>query len=93
MQTILDELHYKGSDHRPLLIHEDNRAAIDLAKNPEFHKRTKHVAVKHHFVREHVEAGTVVLQYKATADMVADGLTKALDSVKHQAFLVQLNMA
>ena len=45
-------------------------------------KRTKHIDVKHHFVRERVEDGTVELQYCATEDMCADLMTEALAKPK-----------
>ncbi|GMF51699.1 unnamed protein product [Phytophthora lilii] len=38
-------------------IYEDNQGSIALAKNPEFHKRTKHIDIRYHFVREKVEDG------------------------------------
>ena len=39
----------------PKLINEENQGAISMAKNPVFHKRTKHVQICYHFVREAVE--------------------------------------
>ena len=49
-------------------IYEDNQSSIALAKNPEFHKRTKHIDIRYHFVREKVTDGQVfdatVLLYK-----------------------------
>lgn len=41
----------------------DNQGAIALAKNPQFHARTKHIAIQHHFVREQQAIGTVDLNY------------------------------
>ena len=49
-----------------------------MAKNPVFHKRTKHVQIRYHFVREAVEQGTITLEYCRTDDMLADSFTKAL---------------
>ena len=62
----------------PTLIFEDNQGAISMAKNPVFHKRTKHVQIRYHFVREAVEQGTITLEYCQTDDMLADSFTKAL---------------
>ena len=45
----------------PTLIYEDNQRAISMVKNPVFHKRTKHVQTRYHFVREAVEQGTITL--------------------------------
>ena len=49
-----------------------------MAKNPEFHKRTKHIDIRCHFVREKVEKNQAVLQYCPTQDMLADIMTKAI---------------
>jgi hypothetical protein len=57
-------------------IWEDNQGAIALAQNAGYHARTKHVDVRHHFIRENVERGTV--EYVDTKNQLADILTKAL---------------
>ena len=62
----------------PTLIFEDNQGAISMAKNPIFHKRTKHVQIRYHFVREAVEQGTNTIEYYHTDNMLADSFTKAL---------------
>lgn len=56
----------------------DNEAAIRLAHNPEFHKRTKHIRVRHFFVRETVQEGLVDVQKIGTANQLADLMTKAV---------------
>ena len=60
------------------VIHEDNHGCIGLAKNPIHHARTKHIDILHHFVRERVESGEVVLKEIPTTHQLADVLTKAL---------------
>jgi len=60
------------------IIYGDNQGAIALAKNPQFHARTKHITIQHHFVQEKQTEGKVDLQYIPTEQQVADGLTKAL---------------
>ena len=62
----------------PTHIYEDNQGATSMAKNPVFHKRTKHVQIRYHFVREAVEQGTIILEYCRTHDMLVDSFTKAL---------------
>lgn len=59
-------------------IHVDNQSAIRLVKNPEFHKRTKHIDVRYHFVREKVHAGELSIEYLQTEEQRADIFTKAL---------------
>uniref|UniRef100_A0AAV1V977 Copia protein n=1 Tax=Peronospora matthiolae TaxID=2874970 RepID=A0AAV1V977_9STRA len=65
-------------------IFEDNQGSIALAKNPEFHKRTKHIDIRYHFVREKVAEGTLVLEYCSTKDMKADLMTKPIPAVQFQ---------
>ena len=73
-------------------IYEDNQGCIRLAKNTFFHTRAKHIDIKFHFLREKVEEGVIVLGYKPTDEMIADGLTKALGRTKHAVFLQGLNL-
>jgi hypothetical protein len=73
-------------------IFEDNQSTIALAKNPVHHQRTKHIDVRHHFVREQVEIGSIQLEYIPTTDMIADALTKALPRPKLAGFVAQMNL-
>ena len=61
----------------PIFIFGDNTAAIALAKDPVHHERTKHIDIKHHFLRDHIIKQNIKLSYVNTADNVADLLTKA----------------
>jgi len=45
------------------IIYNDNQGAGQLTRNPVFHKRTKHVDIRHHFIRELVEEGTISVNY------------------------------
>jgi len=76
----------------PVKIYEDNQGSIALAKNPEFHKRTKHIDIRYHFVREKVEDGQVVLQYVSTTDMLADIMTKAITAVQFEVLRSKLGI-
>jgi hypothetical protein len=62
----------------PTVIYEDNQGCIALTENPVMHKRTKHIDIRHHFIREKVESKEIVLKYVATRDQLADMLTKPL---------------
>jgi len=63
-------------------IYIDNNGAKKLAENPVFHNRTKHMDVRHHFVREAIERKDLMVSYTTTEDMVADMLTKGLAGLK-----------
>ena len=59
-------------------IQIDNEAAIRLAQNPEYHRRTKHIQTRHFFIREQVAEGEIGVKSVTTELQVADALTKAL---------------
>nr|GFB41250.1 hypothetical protein [Tanacetum cinerariifolium] len=52
--------------------------SIAISCNPIQHSRTKHIAVRYHFIKEHVEKGTIVLYFVKTDYQLADIFTKAL---------------
>lgn len=65
----------------------DNQGAMALAKNPEFHTRTKHIDIQYHFVRQEVGRKRIQLEFVGSESMLADCLTKALPATKFQGFL------
>ncbi|PHT64859.1 hypothetical protein T459_29284 [Capsicum annuum] len=64
----------------------DNESAIKLASNPVFHARTKHIEIRHHFVREKVLSEEIELTTVRTNAQVADIFTKALEKFKFHYF-------
>ena len=65
------------NDDAPVLK-VDNQSAIALAKNPEFHKHTKHVGIRYHWIRQEQEIGNVRVCYVPTNQNGADMFTKAV---------------
>lgn len=63
--------------NKPLTIYSDNQSSIKLSGSDGYHSRTKHIDVRHHFVRDKVIGGLIEVQYIQTDQMVADALTKA----------------
>ena len=63
---------------KPVTIYEDNQSTICLARNPQFHGRSKHISIKFHFIRDNVKEGVIQMQYCKTENMTADILTKGL---------------
>ena len=59
-------------------IFEDNQSAISMTKNIQFQGCAKHIAIKHYFIREEVNSGSVELKYCRNEDMIANMLTKGL---------------
>ncbi len=64
---------------RPVGLRADNKGAIMLTANSEFQRRTKHIEMRHQWIREKIESKEITITYVSTKNMVADGLTKALD--------------
>ena len=64
-------------DHIPIKC--DNTSAINISKNPVLHSRTKHIKIRHHFIRDHVLKGDVVLEFVDTKNQLADIFTKPLN--------------
>ena len=62
----------------------DNVSALKLVKNPAFHKHTKHIEVRHYFVREKYEEGQLTLEHIAGDEQVADIFTKPLMKTKFE---------
>ena len=60
------------------MIYGDHSSASALSKNFVFHKRTKHIDTKFHYIRELVNNGEIVLQHCKTEEQYADILTKPL---------------
>ncbi len=75
LRKFLNELKLK--QEAPMVLYEDNQAAISMARNTH-HGRTRHIDIRYHFVRETVGNGTVELRYCRSNQMLADILTKGL---------------
>jgi hypothetical protein len=83
---------YNNNNIRIPTLLTDSESALKLANNPEFHKRSKHIDITYHFIREAIIDKKVDLIYVNTKKQLADGFTKALDNNKHQNFIKCLNL-
>ncbi|GJV81223.1 hypothetical protein Tco_1517093 [Tanacetum coccineum] len=63
-------------DDIPVLC--DNKGAIDLSKNPVLYSHTKHIEIRHHFLRDNVQKGNISIEKVSSEDNIADILTKPL---------------
>nr|KAJ0184754.1 hypothetical protein LSAT_V11C900488090 [Lactuca sativa] len=73
-------------------IYCDNTSAIQIPQNPVQHSKTKHIEIRHHFIRDNVEKGKVVLEHVKTSEQLADIFTKALDSQSTAYIIGELGM-
>ncbi|WKA11357.1 hypothetical protein VitviT2T_028863 [Vitis vinifera] len=63
-------------EHAPIKC--DNTSAINISKNLVQHSRTKHIEIRHHFLRDHAQKGDITLEFVSTKDQLADIFTKPL---------------
>jgi len=75
LKRLLLEFNQKETD---IKVYCDSNGARKLAENPVFHSRTKHIDVRHHFVRNAIEDRIIQIEYLGTNDMAADALTIGL---------------
>ncbi|KAK6151896.1 hypothetical protein DH2020_014531 [Rehmannia glutinosa] len=74
----------------------DNTSTIAITQNPVLHSRTKHIDVRYHFIRDHVEKKDITLEYISTDKQLADIFTKPLcesrfEELKHELGLIELS--
>lgn len=70
------------STREKVTIFCDNNGARKLAENPIFHNRSKHIDVRHHYVRDILKKGEMEIKYIPTEEMAADVFTKGLPKPK-----------
>jgi hypothetical protein len=74
----------------PLLC--DNESAIRMADNPVEHSRTKHIAIRYHFLKDHQQKGDIEIAYINTKEQLADIFTKPLDEQTFTKLRHELNI-
>lgn len=89
---MLEEIAFKQVN--PMVLFSDNQSAIKLVHNPKFHKRTKHIDIQYHYVREQQEFKKVVkVSYISTHNQIANIFTNALSTEKFKSFQELLGLS
>ncbi len=89
MKELLDQL---GVPQREVTMCGDNLSSMQIVKNTISHKRSKHIDVRFHFIRDHYHKRNISLQYIKSEDLCADFLTKGVDKIKHHKCMKLINM-
>ncbi|XP_044334532.1 uncharacterized mitochondrial protein AtMg00810 isoform X1 [Triticum aestivum] len=76
MRSLLSELRVLRNN--TMVLHCDNKFAINIANNPVQHERTKHIEIDRFFMKEKIDGGMLKLGYVKSDEQLADCLTKGL---------------
>jgi hypothetical protein len=77
LRRFLQRLDIVASAMDLVTIYNDSMATFAYAKDPKYHRKTKHIEIKYHFIRDMV-AKEVFLEHISTKNMLADPLTKPI---------------
>ncbi|GJW81185.1 retrovirus-related pol polyprotein from transposon TNT 1-94 [Tanacetum coccineum] len=89
MHTQLLDYRYK---YNRISMYCDSKSAIAISCNPVQHSKTKHIDIRYHFIKEHVEKGTVEIYFVGTKYQLADLFTKALPKKRFEYLVHRIGM-
>ncbi|GJY21401.1 retrovirus-related pol polyprotein from transposon TNT 1-94 [Tanacetum coccineum] len=89
MRTQLLDYGYK---YNRIPMYCDSKSAIAISCNPVQHSKTKHIDIRYHFIKEHVEKGTVEIYFVGTEYQLADLFTKALPKERFEYLVHRIGM-
>ncbi|GAA0140280.1 hypothetical protein LIER_01660 [Lithospermum erythrorhizon] len=75
-----------------MTLYCDNLSAINISKNLVQHSRTKHIDIRHHFIRELIEEKVISLEHLSTNKELTDIFTKALDATRFESLRSSLGL-
>jgi hypothetical protein len=78
LRNLMEELRISDGS-KPTCFYEDNQGCIALVRNPIMGRKSKHIELRYHFIREEQLQGRLEMQYCPTASQLADILTKGVD--------------
>nr|KAJ0227036.1 hypothetical protein LSAT_V11C100049630 [Lactuca sativa] len=89
---IQSQLRDYGLSMKNIPLYCDSEIAIRICHNPMQHSKTRHIALRYHFIKDHVEDGNVEVHFVRSADQLADIFTKALPEATFNKILQGLGM-
>jgi hypothetical protein len=94
IREFLRELEFRSrNDDQFVLIFAGNKNAIDLIINSLYHKRTKHIEMRWHWIRKMMNRKKITLRYLSISEMIADELIKSLSVFAFSKFRIMLNLS
>jgi hypothetical protein len=90
LATFLPQSHKPNISPIPMVM--DNQGAIALAILGSQNRRTRHINVRYHYIRDCIKSGIIAPHYTPTSEMLADGFIKALDRLKFAIFVFSIGI-
>jgi hypothetical protein len=93
-----DQIHWRQNDGRQATLTaligsiDIDESAIRMADNPVEHSRTKHIDIRHHFLRDHQQKGDIEVFHVSSENQLADIFTKPLDEQTFCKLSSELNV-
>lgn len=91
LRRLIRTLDGKYRDEIPT-FYVDNQSAVELIKNPVYHKRTKHIDLRYHYIRHKYEKNKFKVEYICSENQLADLFTKALPKNRFEFLRSKLNV-
>ena len=92
LRNFLQDLNFTSRVDDPVELLCDNIIAIQFANDPLFHRKTKHIKRRYHFVRNALKEKEVAIKYISTSRMIADPLTKSIPKNAFKAHVMSLGL-
>eukprot|EP00638_Chattonella_subsalsa_P014438 CAMPEP_0117850254 /NCGR_PEP_ID=MMETSP0949-20121206/21578_1 /TAXON_ID=44440 /ORGANISM="Chattonella subsalsa, Strain CCMP2191" /LENGTH=1052 /DNA_ID=CAMNT_0005697613 /DNA_START=193 /DNA_END=3352 /DNA_ORIENTATION=- len=90
IRNLLSEIGF--TQQQPSKVFCDNQSAIHMAINDVIGPKSKHIAIKFHFIKQAIANNDIILEYIPSAQNIADFMTKPLDNQKFFGFRDSLNL-
>jgi hypothetical protein len=74
-------------------LYGDNQSSLSIAKNPQYHQRSKYFNIKNHYICDKIHNNIICAKYCPTAKMTVDIFTKALPKPKHFQHTMELGLS
>ena len=91
-KNLLKDMGVNTLESEPVCVYEDNQSTIAMIKNPSMTKRSKHIDLRYHFVKDVWDKNSIDIKYIPSNEQKADILTKSLGKQKFRRFSNLLNL-
>jgi hypothetical protein len=91
LRNLFEELGFPQT--HPTVIKGDNNGSIAMARNPQFHQRSKHIEIRWHFIRDLISKQIITIEECRDPEQTADILTKPLTRFKHNKHVAEMGIS